>query len=1128
MVNRQVDNTPMSLQIRCFGRFTALDQGKTVQFATERSKALLAYLACHLNQPQSREHLAALLWPESQSKQARQSLRMELNRLRSALSKESAAQLIATRQTIELRGDPQAVDMLACDQILTQVMAHDHARLAECEECLTLLEQATDLIQPQILGEIEVYDSDPFEQWRVAAQERMWTRAVTALEMLIQVRLVQARHNPVIQLAQRLLELEPWREETHRALILGFTHTGQRGRALQQYESYRQILAQELQAEPSPVMKAIYHQLRTEANGGAAAPSRAAERTASAPYKGLAPFGQEDAPDFFGRDRAVDSLCKVLNQRLVTILIGASGSGKSSLIHAGLLPKCTQHQIQPILFRPGAAPFEAWAAALAPFCPSMSQEDLLALLRQDPWTPQPLLAALPAPPEGETQSTLLVVDQFEEVFTLCQDEQIRHRFIERLLSLGQHGEGKLRLLIAMRADFTAQGLSYLPLAEAFQESVMVLPPMNREEMTEAVYQPARRQQVFFEPGLVERLLDDIGDDPGKLPLLEFALTLLWEERQEEWITHHAYEEIERVAGALTHYANRIYARLAPEEQPRARRIFTRMVQPGMGTEDTSHPINRAEVSEADWALITHLAGLRLLVTNRNPEGEETAEIIHEALIREWRMLRQWLEEDREYRLWDQRSTLSCRQWHRLEEDPDLLLRGNALIEAERWMQERRAEIGPLKQEFIETSLAVRQQAIQAEEARQRWELAQAQNLANLEARRAAESAASGAQLKRLLILLSVLLVFALGSTLYALDRQRVAVEQSQISAVAQLDAEDARAQAQSEQRRAEINADLALARALEAQATQILDSNVDLAMLLHLEAVGLIQDDLYHNQVLQNFNLSPFLHRVLPNTGWAVHQVAILDPNQQILAVGEQGDMRLLSPDGPGQPFDLGVEAPHRVVLNPRGDRLALIQGSSLTLFSLPERTPILQDEESHTAAIGHIAFSGDGNRLITADREGRMVQWSLADGARLAVQEGLYRGNEYASWDGTLIFITAEDAERKPLVQIYDFASAQAIGPPMTGHRDIIHDMTFSPDGGHVGYGQLRRLHPPVGCPHRAAALREPVGTSGPGADCGLQPGRSLPLQRGDRWPGTLLGDGRPAQRGAVLWGAWQLGARH
>ena len=205
---------------------------------------------------------------------------------------------------------------------------------------------------------------------------------------------------------------------------------------------------------------------------------------------------------------------------------------------------------------------------------------------------------------------------------------------------------------------------------------------------------------------MERILDDVGDKPGNLPLLEFTLTLLWERQTDGWLTHEHYEAMGSVEGALAAYADQVYAELTPEEQERARHALVQLVRPGEGTEDTRRVMTRAELGEENWKLIQHLADRRLVVTGRDAAGRETAEVVHEALIGRWGRFRGWMDADRAFRAWQERLRASLRGWQESKQDEGALLAGAPLAAAESWLAERPADLSAAEAAYIEASGAL--------------------------------------------------------------------------------------------------------------------------------------------------------------------------------------------------------------------------------------------------------------------------------------------------------------------------------------------------------------------------------------------------------------------------------------
>jgi WD40 repeat protein len=258
--------------------------------------------------------------------------------------------------------------------------------------------------------------------------------------------------------------------------------------------------------------------------------------------------------------------------------------------------------------------------------------------------------------------------------------------------------------------------------------------MTRAEARAAIETPAAAQGAVFEAGLVERLLDDVAGAPGNLPLLEFALTLLWERLDFGWLTHDAYQAIGRVQGALARYAQEEFEALTTEDQALARRIFTQLVQPGEGTEDTRRVAAREDLGDDAWDLVQHLADRRLVVTGRDPgTGAETAEVVHEALIQHWGQLQAWMAEDRAFRTWQERLRVGLRTWQATDQDEGALLRGAPLAEAEGWVADRGQDLSKMERAFIKAGLALRERRTAEREAQREREREAARRLAEAHA-----------------------------------------------------------------------------------------------------------------------------------------------------------------------------------------------------------------------------------------------------------------------------------------------------------------------------------------------------------------------------------------------------------
>ncbi len=444
------------------------------------------------------------------------------------------------------------------------------------------------------------------------------------------------------------------------------------------------------------------------------------------PYQGLEKFTEEKAKYFFGRDKATSGLVAAVNNRPLVAVIGASGSGKSSLVFAGLIPQLRRDTVNNWLilsFRPGKNPFESLAVALVSALNLPEDErrlvelELDVSLKGDRSTLQNFITDLTDGDRlGEDVTrVLLIADQFEEIYTLCTESESRKTFLDSLLQAVKNAPF-FTLVLTLRADFLSRALDdYEPFGRALQEyQLEPVVRMSRQELEEAITRPATQLGFEFEQGLSNTIINDIQDGDGRLPLLEFTLTKLWKQQHSGRLTHQAYKNIGGVEKALANDAEAVYADLSESEREKAQRVFIQLVQPGEGTEDTRRLATSEEVGGDNWDLVTHLADKRLVVTNRNEStNEETVEVVHEALIRHWGQLRGWMQENRKFRIWQQGLMVALQQWVDSNRDDGALLRSATLAVAEDWLQQRGGEVSKAQRRFIEKSVALRESGVKS-------------------------------------------------------------------------------------------------------------------------------------------------------------------------------------------------------------------------------------------------------------------------------------------------------------------------------------------------------------------------------------------------------------------------------
>ncbi|TCO62273.1 helix-turn-helix domain-containing protein [Actinocrispum wychmicini] len=438
-----------------------------------------------------------------------------------------------------------------------------------------------------------------------------------------------------------------------------------------------------------------------------------------APYVGLASFQREDANRFFGRERLVAEVVGRIQDRRFVAVFGPSGSGKSSLLRAGVVPAMANWPV--VLFTPGAHPLAELAA-------QVSGTDLL-----------------------------IVVDQFEEVFTHCADAEERAQFIAALVVAGRDGGSRTRVVLGIRADFYGHCTEHPELVEALRDGQAMVGPMDADELQAAVTLPAVGAGLRVETALVSRIVSEMIGRPGALPLMSHALVETWRRRRGTTLTLAGYQAAGGVEGALTQTAERVYTGLDGEQQRMAREIFVRLTALGDGTEDTRRRVQRTELDGADPAtqfVLDAMAQARLITL-----AEDSVQIAHEALIRCWPRLHDWLTEDRDTLHVHRQLTDAARLWESLDRDPGALYRGTRLATAR--MRCRQAVLTPNEQRFLDASIAARDHELRAGRRRVR-------------------------RLRTLVACLAVVVCVAVTSAVTAVSQGQAAQDQRQIAISRQL------------------------------------------------------------------------------------------------------------------------------------------------------------------------------------------------------------------------------------------------------------------------------------------------------------------------------------------------------
>ncbi|MGW1506830.1 nSTAND1 domain-containing NTPase [Streptomyces mirabilis] len=397
------------------------------------------------------------------------------------------------------------------------------------------------------------------------------------------------------------------------------------------------------------------------------------------PYQGLARFEPGDRERYFGRERLAGEALALVRAHRFSAVFGPSGSGKSSLLRAGLIP-ALQNEPSTHL-RPAA----------------------IRILTPGPH-PARTHAGLFAPKDG-TGETVVVIDQFEEVFTLCTDPAERKAFIDLALTALQPGS-RLRVVLAVRADFYGRCAEYDALAQALGTTSLLVGPMNPAELREAIVRPAMASGLIVEQALTARIVEEVTGEPGGLPLMAHALLETWHRRKGRTLGEAAYDAVGGIHGAITRTAEDVYTQLTSAQADIARRILLRLITPGEGAQDTRRPVTRAELDtdqpDDTAVVLERLARARLVTLD-----DDSVDLAHEALITAWPRLHAWIDTGRERLRTHRKLTEATTAWDDLGRDPGALYRGTRLVLAEEQFAGAPADLTALEREFLTESTAGR-------------------------------------------------------------------------------------------------------------------------------------------------------------------------------------------------------------------------------------------------------------------------------------------------------------------------------------------------------------------------------------------------------------------------------------
>jgi WD40 repeat protein/DNA-binding SARP family transcriptional activator len=754
------------------------------------------------------------------------------------------------------------------------------------------------------------------------------------------------------------------------------------------------------------------------------------------PYKGLRAFLEADAGDFFGREavtrRLMDRLSEPVEGSRFLAVVGPSGSGKSSVVQAGLIP-ALRHGGLPGSERwfvvdvlPGAHPFRELESALLTVAVEPPPSLLEELVSDDLGLVRVADRVLPDP----DAELVIVLDQFEEVFTLMAEGRERLHLLASLRAAALEPESRVRVVATLRADFFDEPLSIHGFGDLLAARTEAIPPMSPEELERAIVGPADRSGLAVEPRLLAAMIADVVDRPGALPLLQYALTELAERRADGVLTLEGYRRIGGVSGALARRAEQLFEAMNETARDACRQMFLRLVTLGEGSEDTRRRVRRSELMPlADAPVmadeIDTFGRHRLLSFDRDPSTREpTVEIAHEALLAVWARLRTWIDEARDDIRTEHQLSTAAGEWVAAEKDESFLLRGTRLEQISTWADATSIVLSPTEQEFLQASIARRDEEVSRERTRMDREAATQRRSTN--------------RLRLLVAVFAVAALVAGALTVIARDQSGRAERESRI----------------------------ATARELAAAAISNLQVDPERSILLALEAVRTTRSE--DGTVLREAEEA--LHRAIQES----RVVMRLNVSAAELEFSPDGS-RLATAGDPD--VAIGSTATEQdkqaFVWDTRtGERVLTLSGHTAHVMDVhfsPDGSRLATGSEDGTAAIwdartgerllvlpGHARgfvfayFSPDGRRLLTTDTAGAVRIWDAYDGELELEFRGPPRGicGGVFSPDGTLV--AGGTCTVPGIAFVWDAATGERV-LTLRGHEAEILDVAFSPDGSRI-----------------------------------------------------------------------------
>lgn len=684
------------------------------------------------------------------------------------------------------------------------------------------------------------------------------------------------------------------------------------------------------------------------------------KETGICPFRGLEVFREQDSNLFFGREALCQRIGAYLDDEAFVAVLGPSGSGKSSVVQAGVLPQLRQQGHQILLMTPTANPLMELAHVLQQVIDEPMQElharlaaseEALYLITRDNFA---------AAADGTR--LILVVDQFEEVFTLTEDKDVRERFIANLCYGLDQPFGCISLVLTMRSDFLGRCVAHNALNHYVLEHSIQVQPMSREALSRTIIEPVRLGGLTLEPGLMDRILDDVEAAEVELPLLEHALLELYHRRDRGRLTQTAYVQIGGIEGALAKRAETEFEALATREREVLRKMFTLcLIQPGEGAQDTRRRALREELlavgpEETVERLLADWTAARLLTGSGDQERhQEMVDVAHEALIRKWPRIAEWMAEDRETARLLNRLRQRARAWEEARRDEDFLLRGASLLQMSELKDHGGERLGALELEYVEASTALKAREASAREAAAR----------NLRRRKNQAVFASAIAM--------VLALVAFYMSYQARDARDVALESEQT--------------ALSEKARAE---------------TKTLEANYNLALAFNKSAgIALDEGDPYKAWL---YTLAALSQEIPAGKTLPEPMGRFVDPRMRAI-----NPLLWTSPVAPNLTT---------LAVNQDGSLLALADSDGLIRLMDTQTGRQLQTLSEGEHVIESLVFSADGHWLAAGSDQKDLYLWNLADDQFFRFKDGHQDKISSLSFSPDLKLLASGGAEGSVIVR--------------------------------------------------------------------------------------------------------------